>query len=210
MPKKLSSIYLPITGNPPKPRRPPARPRGPAEFARLVGDQGGFPLEVPADFPGADLASGKGQVSLDEYWMYLAFAIAFNDPPRPLKPPYKGGMSWSYQVPVLLRNQIVPREAGGDIVDFVLYLAAAKWAVRLQSELHVFDVFGGGAKQRARDLFSAGHIQGYEKIIDIYSQNFMWDRTGQAAIMTAKDCMRGEAQPNPVIFGTARRVRPPR
>src|SRR3990167_676639 len=102
MPRK--SIFLPISPRPPRLRTPPARPKGPRIF-QIHKASTGWPVDPPPDFPGPGLV--RAQVSRDEWWMYVAFAIAFDDPKRPLRAPYTGGRDWTYQVPALLSGQLI-------------------------------------------------------------------------------------------------------
>lgn len=189
----------------PKPLRPPpAKPRGPAIY-RVPKETGtGWETEPPPDFPGGNLASGVGQVSRDEWWLWQAFALIEKDPPRPWGPDYSGGVNWGYQVPDPVFGSRM--EPGGQILDFVLFHTPfGKVGVRLQSELHIFNPFGGPTI--SRDLYSKSHLYGYTKVLDAYSQDFMHDDTGQAACQVARELMRGQERPNPIIAGTARRVR---
>ena len=183
-------------------RRPPPKiPRGPRALTFPERRDEGWIVEPPEWFPGGNLV--RAQVSKDEWWMWQAYALTHKDPPRPWGPEdAQGGIWWQYQVddPAFGGREI----RGGQVIDFVLYSPRGKFAVRIQSDLHIFNPFGGPTV--ARDLFFASHLQGYEKVIDLFSQHYMHDESGQAACQLARESMRGHQRPSPITTGTARRA----
>ena len=189
---------------PPQPKRPPVAPRGLAELTIRPPTPVGGPGPPPEGFRALKLGGPAG--SVDEWYVYWGLAKVLRDPLDPRKPPFSGGRDWAYQVPVLLRNQLIPREAGSDVLDFVVYRGSAKIGIRVQSDLHVFGTFGGPT-QIARDRFSKAHLEGYH-MIDIFSQHFLDDPTGQKVCKVMRDAINLKEWPSPILFGRAEHARP--
>lgn len=190
-----------------RPPQPPIRPRGPRELT--VREP--IPLSgpgLPPDGFGAEGVGGGPKGTLDEWFVYWASWKVMKTPGDPRQPPFAGGPDWAYQVPVLIRNQLIPRESGSDILDFVYYLGGAKIGVRVQSELHVFAPFGRSS-QVARDIFSKSHLEGYDAILDVFSQHFIDDASGQKVCKVVRDAINLREWPSPILYGRGERVRAP-
>lgn len=188
---------------PPRLRRPPAIPTGP----RLYGvtrepERLGGPGSPPAGFVGAT-------TSASEWVVYWALAKALGTPADPRQPPFLGGEGWTYQAPYNGGNDVL----GGSIIDFVVYAGASRndpllpfedVGIRVQTErFHVF----ASAGTQAADLDLKVGLSHVLRVADVYEQDFIGDRSGQAAIILVKRAMAGIEAINPITGGTARRVR---
>lgn len=180
--------------------RPP-KLRGPASTAtgpRALGlqrkpDRQTGPGEPPPGFVAAT-------TSRSEWVSYWALAKAFNDPIDPRRPPFFGGRDWAYQIAI----EGGRREPGGAIVDFIIYLSGEMLGIRLQSER--FHIVAGPEKQ-AYDEAQARNLSRFMTVRDVYEQDIIGDRTGQAAVKVMIDAIGGRGRMNPIRGGTYRRVR---
>lgn len=191
-----------ITSGPKQLRRPTVAPRGP-RLLRLdaaPGSTNNF-LEPPDGWSGAF----PGGASRDEWGGYHALAIIFNDPPTPRKPPYVGGVNWLYQAadPLTGGRQAV----GGSISDYLIRespITGKAMVIRLQTEFfHIM----GAAEVIARDLYQKTHLSGYTQVVDVFSQWFMGDESGAAAVATFRRALAGDESANPITFGLGARIR---
>lgn len=171
--------------------RNPLRQFGP-RFLKLFALPGlGVDWCVPwPDFVGA-------HTSLSEQMIYKALGRVTGDPPHPEKPPYSGGVNWSYQDPLLGGRMT----RGGSVCDFLVHWNAEDVCIRLQSER--YHVTAEMAK-RVDELFEKTHG---DRTIDIYEQDFVGDCSGEAACRVVSDALAGRDAPDPGYRGTARQVR---
>jgi hypothetical protein len=192
-----------VTSGPKKLRGHTVAPIG-FEWLRLdqaPGTTNNF-MEPPPDWSGAF----PGGASRDEWGFYHALAVCFNDPTQPRRGPFVGGLKWAYQT----EDPVVGGRAdvGGAIVDFLIRespITGKALIIRLQTEFfHIM----GAAETIARDLYQKTHLSGYTDIVDVYSQWFIGDETGAAAIATARRALAGDESASPITFGLGARIRP--
>jgi hypothetical protein len=199
-----------LTPSAPRPPQPPAPPAG---LGRRV-KAGGLPRNPLRQFgprwlksfalpkanpdwcvPWPDFVGAH--TSLSEQMIYRAIARKMGDPPHPEKPPYSGGVNWSYQDPLLGGRMT----KGGSVCDFNIHWNTEDVCIRLQSER--YHVTAEMAK-RVDELYEKSHG---DRVIDIYEQDFVGDCSGEAACAVVADALAGRDAPNPAILGTARSVR---
>lgn len=191
-----------------KPQRPPrlatiaAIPRGPSLYhipkELRIGTTG--PGEPPAGFI-------TPTNSVSEWIIYWGLCKVFNQPKDPRQGPFIGvpGL-WQYQVPFDTNGQI--RSPGSQVIDFTIepheLTRGTPVAIRVQTErYHVFtDQVTQGREQLLRSRLARDYV-----VRDLYEQNFMLDKTGQAAVISVKNALRGVIEPNPVHQGNPLRIR---
>lgn len=159
------------------PPRGPQRPRPPKliQKATKVGYRSG-PGEPPAGFV-------TGTTSLSEWYIYWAL----------LKVKGRAGVnSWGFQVGIGGGRST----AGGAVADFVIWDQKPRLILRIQTErYHVAtrnrnQVYDERSKRMMESL-------GY-KVIDIWEQNFIKDKSGKAAIQKVRMALKGLQDPNPI------------
>jgi len=176
-------------------RRIPRENRGPRDLGlwmepeRVVG-----PGEPPAAFL-------TPTTSRSEWIPYWSLAKIFDDPRDPRQPPYSGGASWGYQVSFEGGRSV----RGGSVMDYVIYLPSEIVGIRLQTER--FHIAVSPAK-RASDRMQAMSLEKYMRVEDLYEQDIIADRTGNAAIRRMIELLGGWERVSPLVSGTFRRVRP--
>lgn len=191
-------------GRPPRKKdRAPAFPTGPRHLAlgskpRREGTGPGLP---PEGFLTA-------HNSTEEWWVYWAIATLKKDPPNPRVPPFIGGEDWSYQRPESPTEFGIERGrvAGGSVSDFVVNIHTKPTIIRLQTELyHVF----ASPQIQERDLTINVNLRGVEDVIDIFSQDWLHDETGQAVCKVVALALKGIEYIPPMGARSAVRVRNP-
>ena len=196
----------------PKPPQPPAPPPGlgrrarkaPAvekqpirrfgsKFLRLFADpiQGNDWCTPWPGFVGA-------HTSLSEQMIYQALARITGDPPNPKEPPYAGGVTWTFQDP-LLGGRL---SRGGQVCDFLVQWGTDEVCLRLQSER--WHVYAENAK-KADEAFEKAHSTAI--IRDIYEQSFVGDCSGEAACRVVANALAGREDLSPEVSRGAKRVR---
>lgn len=183
----------------PRLRTPPAIPTGPRMYRppRMKGYIGG-PGQPPPGFV-------VGQTSGSEWVIYWAMAKVFGEPADPRQPPYFGAPgTWGFQVG--------GRQQGQSVIDFVVYpnprSRNLRYAFRIQTEY--FHNYADSDVQ-AYDMMQMWRLSEYNVVIDLYDYEFMYDQTGQAAIILIKRALAGETW-SPVTNNSSaiQRVRPAR
>lgn len=160
--------------------------------------------------PQGYLASGPGDApdgfttastSRDEWIIYWALSKIFNAPVDPRDGPYNGdevGGTWTFQ------SSFRTGPVGGARIDFVVFLAWENVAIRVQSErFHVF----ADPEIQAYDRVQAISLGDQFRVEDVYSQDFIQDRSGQAAIVEVKRILAGGDTINPGTAGVAVRTK---
>jgi hypothetical protein len=179
----------------PRMRRIPKQNRGPKELGlwiepeRIVG-----PGEPPPEFV-------YGTTSASEWPPYWALAKIFNDPPDPRKPPFGGGAMWDYQVPMEGGRS----KRGGSVMDYVIWLPSETIGIRLQTERFHEAVDPG---KKAMDRAQAMRLERDIRVEDLYEQDIIADRSGDAVIKRIIELLGGWDRISPSRAATFRRVRP--
>lgn len=135
--------------------------------------------------------------SLSEQMIYRAMAEITGDPPHPERPPYVGGVNWTYQDPLLGGRM----SKGGSVCDFNVHWNDEDVCVRLQSER--YHITAEMAK-RADELYEKSHG---DRTVDIYEPDFVGDCSGRAACAVVANALAGRDAPNPAVLGTAQQTR---
>jgi hypothetical protein len=108
------------------------------------------------------------------------------------------GHGWTYQSSYLGGR----RMRGGAVVDFVVFTPRYNIGLRIQT--FYFHLAAGSYKQ-ANDYEQRINLEQQElRIIDIYEQDFIGDRTGQSAIKVVLMALNGQEAPNPRTYGIVR------
>jgi hypothetical protein len=137
--------------------------------------------------------------SLSEQMIFRAIARVTGDPPNPEKPPYVGGVNWTYQDPLQGGRLTI----GGQVCDFLVVLPNGdEVCIRLQSER--YHVFAEIAK-RMDELFEKAHPTAH--VIDIYEEDFVADCSGEAACRVVADALALREPGDPGYRGTTQPTR---
>lgn len=201
----LPKVKTPGKPSPFHPPRPFAvAPRGPKHLhlGQYPHRIGGFPWEPPPGF-----VSGKSHNSREEWPVYAAIALHLDDPHDPTQPPFTGSRvgAWSYQTPEVLASGMGGRIPGASVSDFQVKTPTGWIGLRLDTERwHIF----APPNQQLKDLYIKTHIRSVQKVVTIYSQDFIGDESGEAVMRVVALALRGIEYPNPIRAGTARRTRP--
>jgi hypothetical protein len=183
--------------------RPVIFPTGPRIYDLQSAPNTGIggPGQPPPDFKTA-------HNSLDEWVVYWACSKVRGTPRDPRRPPYLGGDDWQYQQPES-PTEIglgVGRVPGGSVSDFVFLPATGTRVIVMRVQTDRFHI-NAGSNTQMRDLFIRDHLRGVEKVIDIYSSDFMHDLSGDAACRRVAMAAKGIEMPSPIRYRTALRTR---
>lgn len=169
--------------------RPPTRlPTGPKGLRRPVVRTGG-----PGDPPSGFL---RPTTSATEWMVYWALSKVFKNPEDPRRGPFVGGPpDWAYQ-----------QGQGGDgtrsVPDFVIY-RPTRIVLRVQTEFR--HVFTDNQKQTYDRMQRINQERAGFRVVDIFDQAFVTDKTGQAVIVVCKAALGLLQQVDPILAGTALR-----
>jgi hypothetical protein len=200
-----------ITPVAPRPPQPPAAPRGMGrrKKASAVTDVAVRPtgrrfLKLgqlpqtrpdwcvpPPEFVGA-------HTSLPEFMIYAALFMVTGDKGNPRKPPFTGGLHFTYQDPLLGGRQT----RGGQVCDFSVRWGSEDICIRLQSDF--WHLQADNAK-RADEAFEKTHAA--MRIVDIFEQEFVTDCSLRAACAVVANALAGRESPNPASLGTTQQKR---
>jgi hypothetical protein len=175
-----------LAKDPPKPKG--LTQRGPEDLA--VGSVV-FVSDTPEGLP--DYLFEGGAVSDDERYIYWALL-------KELGQPIQGGEEvWRYQQPPLGGRHL----SGGLVADFVVdpnrVSRPRPLAIRVVS--YRFHLAAGSVVEAYdREQVDVLYEYGYE-VIDVYSQDFLSDPTGNAAREVTRDALAGIQRPNPDALG---------
>lgn len=160
-------------------------PIGPRIFLKslLSPEQRGGCGDPPPGFIG-------GSNSLSEWLFYCALE-------KELGPE---GVDWTYQSSYLGGRYM----RGGAVIDFVIFTPRYNIGIRIQS--FYFHVSAEQEKQSS-DLEQRIRLEQYGlRVIDVYEQDFIGDRTGNAARRLVRMALAGEEMPNPRAYGIVREI----
>jgi hypothetical protein len=161
----------------PKVEKHSLRPEPPRKFPR--GSFRGVYTGGPGPAPAWIITPTTSESEWFIFWALLQL----------LGPP--GNDNWGYQI---------SSNDGRTIIDFVIWVNRTRTAVRVQSErFHV----ATSARRQTYDRLQRQMLErsGY-KVIDVYEEHFLHDKTGFAAIMVCKDMLRGIERPSPITYKT--------
>lgn len=186
-PKLEQKVRLPTL------RRPTAKPTGPKKL-RLTGpaDVMGGPGEPPPGF--LNTINSKS-----EWFIYWALAKIFGNPPDASRGPFIGGPpDWSYQA----AYDGGSRNAGGSVVDFIVYTGRVPVGIRLVTEYyHLFT----NRRKQVQDEMQKLALEGAVDVVDVYDYDFLNDPSGEAAVRVVKLAIGQMERPNPLMTGVALR-----
>lgn len=192
-----------FVGNPERPRRrpprlrhPPVTSRGPRALQQKTVHTGG-PGQPPSGFISATN-------SIDEWVWYWASKRALDPLQDPRTPPFYGGLLWDYQSPELGG---FTRALGSAVVDFLYKLAQPFIAVRIQT--YRFHLATTSQKQ-AYDAIQDAKLSAKFQVVDVYSQDYIGDQTGQTAVIMVKETLGLIRRQNPLSAGSTLLIRPGR
>lgn len=196
--KELPSLKRHRIPRPPRLRYFTVKPQGP-DLYRGVRN----PVEDNDWFsPPPQFLDPKLHGSAEEWPIYKGLMLKLDPGRDPRKPPYEGGKTWKYQ-----KSLAGGRVPGGQVVDFVVDQGNRTLGIRVQTErYHVF----AGPDKVAFDFYLKTHSVGIDLIIDIYSQYYLGDKSGHAAMVQVANALKGQQAPNPGVFGLGLQVRTPR
>lgn len=159
------------------PPRKVQKPRPPNAIARgtRVAHRSG-PGDAPPGFVTAT-------TSLSEWYIYWAFLVLKG------KENYN---SWGFQVPINGRSAIVDFMVWDQEPRLAIRIQTERWHIAAPSRVQMYD-------ERSKRMLER---MGY-KVIDIYEQNFIKDKSGRAAIMKVKMALKGQQDPNPITAPTS-------
>jgi hypothetical protein len=194
MPTIRKNLSIP-QNRPSRMKRIPRELRGPSELKLWVEPERNVgPGDAPAGFV-------QATTSKSEWIAYWALAKVMQDPPDPRNPPYYGGQTWGYQVALDGGRS----RKGGSVADFIVWLPSEPIVIRLVTErFHV----AAGPTKTALDRAQAFRLEKYASVRDLYEQDIIADRTGEAACRKVVELLGGRERINPALAGTFRRVRP--
>lgn len=137
--------------------------------------------------------------SASEWVWYWASAKVYNDPPDPRQQPYFGGQDWGYQI-----GEDAKKSGIGAVVDFVYYTPGDTIGVRIQTDRYHEATT---PQQKAFDLAQRNALARWLTLQDVYEQDFIQDRTGEAACRLVVQTLGGRKNISPGRAGTRRRPR---
>lgn len=169
---------------------PPTAPRGVfptgskaiSNLTRVIHTGGG---------PGAQEEQYKGGTTSDsEFFIIWALRQIFKYLPD-------GGenTAWAYQSSYLGGRHI----PGGAVVDFIIF--GELWQTGLRIQTFFFHLSAGSEKQESDYDQKISLEGGGLRIIDIYEQDYIHDKTGKAAIRVVLEALAGTERMNPRSSG---------
>lgn len=160
----------------PRVEKKTARPQPPRRFPRPTkGAYVGGPGIAPAWII-------TPTTSVSEWYIYWALRKIKGD---------AGDGNWGYQI---------SSNNSKTIIDFVIWDANPRIAIRVQSER--FHIAVPNDKHRYDKLQREMLERSGYKVIDVYEEHFLRDKTGQAAILIVKDALKGIQKPTPIKYRT--------
>ena len=172
-------------------RKHPLTTRGP-RFLGLEREaiHTGGPGQPPPGFLGPT-------VSAHEWPWFWASRKVFDPQLDPRQPPFSGGRGWDYQNPY---HQFGILQ---DVLDFLYYLPGELVGVRIQTPF-----FHRGPEKDAYDAAQARALSRMVKVVDVFSQDFVQDETGRAAVRLLVEALGGRTRLNVMQAGTFYPARP--
>lgn len=181
---------------PPRLRHAPVTSRGPRWLpsARSTVHTGG-PGLPPAGFISATN-------SVDEWVWYWASMRALDPLRDPSEPPFFGGLFWNYQSAELGGFS---RALGSAVVDFIYMLSHPFIVVRIQTyRFHL----ATDAQKQGYDVIQDVKLSGKFEVVDVYSQDYIGDETGETAVVMVKETLGLVRHQNPLSAHNPLLIRP--
>jgi hypothetical protein len=160
---------------------------GPRELGLQMEDESGGPEEFIRRHPNLFATSSTSAHEGYFFWALLKLI-------GPMEEIGKGGLIWYYQSRLLSSGG----KAGGTIVDFLVegVYPNKDLGIRIQTP---FRHTGAGAITRAKDEEQALFMESKDIIpVDVYSINYMSDKTGQAVIKAANRALKADPDFSPL------------
>lgn len=144
----------------------------------------GGPGQPPPGFLGPTVSSHE--------WIWFWASRKVLDPQMdPRQPPFSGGRGWDYQNPY---HQFGVLQS---VVDFIYYLPGEIVGVRVMTPF-----FHRGPEKDAYDAAQARSLSRTIVTKDVYSQNFIRDVTGEAAVRLLIEVLGGRDRLNVMTMAT--------
>ncbi len=175
----------------PTPRNPAQRP--PRLHRLPIRKTGSKTLGLQRDpkvqgGPGDPPPGFNGPTTSTHEWVWYWASRKLLDPETdPRQPPFFGGRGWDYQRPDHQFGILVA------VVDFTYFLPGQTIGVRIQTPF-----FHRGVEKDAYDAAQERSISRFITVRDVYSQDFVGDKTGQAAVRLLVDTLGGRLRLNPM------------
>lgn len=182
-------------------RGPAKLPTGPRMYAMAPERRGAGAGPPPPGFVG-------GSTSNSEWIGYVAMAKVMHDPLDPRQPPFFGGVSWGYQIPLL---GTYTRELGSAVADYIVYGPHEDIIIRLQTRrFHE----GFGATKTGLDVLQRSQLAERGTVVDVFEGTFMdadpgnKDKTNSSPVLEAacavfRDAIAGTERGSHIYLGTS-------
>ena len=194
LPKVRDARRRPV--RPPRLRSFPVMPRGPRLYKLDPDHAKSGPGDPP---PGFVTATTSGS----EWLCYWAIAKVLKWPKDPRQGPFTGWPGlWAYQWDV----EGGRAQRGGQVADFVIMpgnVVDGEILIRVQtSRYHVHTDY----TKQASDAILQTRLARFGRVVDIWEQDFVHDKSGQAVILEIKKALWGGKSSDPLSAGTAKRL----
>src|SRR5690606_4450166 len=194
LPKVRAAARRPV--RPPRLRSFPVIPRGPRLYKLDPEQATSGPGDPP---PGFVTATTSAAV----WFVYWAISKVLKSPKDPRQGPFNGWPGlWDFQHPMMGGRAA----RGGAVADFVIMpgnVVDGEILIRLQtSRWHLFT----DSSKQATDQILRTRMARLGRVVDIYEQDVILDKSGQAALLEVKNALWGGKPSNPLSAGTAKRL----
>lgn len=194
LPKVRDARRRPV--RPPRLRSFPVMPRGPRLYKLDPDHAKSGPGEPPPGFVTAT-------TSASEWFCYWAIAKVLKFPKDPRQGPFTGWPGlWAYQWDV----EGGRAQRGGQVADFVIMpgnVVDGEILIRLQTDrYHVHTDY----RKQATDAILQTRLARFGRVVDVYEEDVILDKTGQAAVLEMKRALFGGRSDNPLRAGDAKRL----
>ena len=194
LPKVRDARRRPV--RPPRLRSFPVMPRGPRLYKLDPDHAKSGPGDPPPGFVTAT-------TSASEWFVYWAISKVLKFPKDPRQGPFNGWPGlWDFQHPMMGGRAA----RGGAVADFVIMpgnVVDGEILIRLQtSRWHLFT----DSSKQATDQILLTRMARFGRVVDIYEQDVILDKSGQAAILEVKKALWGGKPSDPLSAGTAKRL----
>src|SRR5690606_36950937 len=194
LPKVRDARRRPV--RPPRLRSFPVMPRGPRLYKLDPDHAKSGPGDPPPGFVTAT-------TSASEWFIYWAISKVLKFPKDPRQGPFNGWAGlWEFQHPLMGG----PAARGGAVADFRILpgnVVDGEILIRLQtSRWHLFT----DHSKQATDQILLTRMARFGRVVDLFEQDVILDKSGQAAILEVKRALWGGKPSDPLAAGTAKRL----